>query len=73
MDGVRRPLGTVEDMIVKVQNCYFPVDFIIVNMKFMKDFTDALIKLGRPFLATMKAITEWYKGEVIFHVGDSTL
>ena len=73
-DGpVRRPHGIVEDVIVKVENCYFPVDFIIVDMKSMKDFTDSPIILGRPFLATMKAITDWGKGKVIFQVGDSTM
>ena len=70
---MRRPHGVVEDMIVKVENCYFPVDFIIVDMKSTKDLTDSLIILGRPFLATAKAITDWGKGEVIFQVGDSTM
>ena len=60
-------------MIVKVKNCYFPVDFIIVDMKSTKDLTDSPIILERPFLATAKAITDWGKGEVIFQVGDSTM
>ena len=60
-------------MIVKVENCYFLVDFIIVDMKSTKDLTDSPIILGRPFLATAKAITDWGKGEVIFQVGDSTI
>ena len=73
-DGsVRRPHGVVEDVIVKVKNCYFLVDFIIVDMKSTKDLTDSPIILGRPFLATTKAITDWGKGEVIFQVGDSTM
>ena len=73
-DGsMRRPHGVVEDVIVKVENCYFPADFIIVDMKSMKDLTDSLILLGRPFLATAKAIMDWGKGEVIFQVGDSTM
>ena len=73
-DGsVRRPHGIVEDVIVKVQNCYFPVDFIIVDIKSTKDFTDSPIILGRPFLATAKAITDWGKGKVIFQVGDSMM
>ena len=72
-DGlVRRPHGVVEDVIVKVQNYYFPVDFIIMDMKSTKDLTDSPIKLGRPFLATAKAITDWGKGEVIFQVGYCT-
>ena len=73
-DGsVRRPHGIVEDVIVKVENCYFPVDFIIMHMKSTKDFTDAPIILGRPFLATAKTIMDWGKEEVIFQVGESTM
>ena len=69
----RRTHGIVEDVIMKVKNCYSLVDFIIVDMKIMKDFTNAPIILGTPFIATTKAITDWGKGEVIFHVGDSMM
>ena len=73
-DGsMRRPHGIVEDVIVKVENCYFLVEFIIVDIKSTKDFIDSPIILGRPFLATAKAIMDWGKGEVIFQVGDSTM
>ena len=73
-DGsARRPHGVVEDVIIKVQNCYFSVDFIIVDMKSTKDLMYSPIILGRPFLATAKTITDWGKGEVIFQVGDSTM
>ena len=73
-DGfVRRPHDVVEDVIVKVENYYFPVDFIIVDMKSTKDLTDSPIILGRRFLATAKAITDWGKGEVIFQIGDITM
>ena len=71
--SLRRPHDIVEDVIVKVEICYFPIDFTIMDMKSTKDFTDAPIILGRPFLATAKAITVSGKGEVIFLVGDSTM
>ena len=70
---MRRPHDVVEDVIVKIENCYFPVDFIIVDKKSTKDFTDSPIILDRPFLATTKAITDWGKGKVIFQVEDSTM
>ena len=53
-------------MIVKVENYYFLVDFIIVDMKSTRDFTDSPIILG-------KATMDWGKGEDIFQVGDSTI
>ena len=71
--SVRQPHGVVEEVIVKGENCYFPIDFIIVDIKSTKDLTDSPIILERPFLATEKAITDWGKGEVIFQVGDSTM
>ena len=40
---------------MKVENCYFPVDFIFVDMKTTKDFTDAPIILGRPFFCYHKS------------------
>ena len=71
-DGsVRRLHGIVEDVIVKIKNCYFLVDFIIVDLKSTNDFTGTPIILGRPFLATAKPITDWDKEEVIFQVGES--
>ena len=60
-------------MIVKVESFYFSVDFIIVDMKSTKNFTDSPIILGRQFLATTKAITDWGKRKVIFKVGDNTM
>ena len=59
MDGfVRRSHDIIEDAIIKVENCYFPVDFIIVDMKSTKYFTNSPIILRRPFLATAKAIMD---------------
>ena len=60
-------------MIVKVESCYFLIDFIIVDMKSTKDLTDSPIILGRPFLGTVRAIMDSGKDEVIFQVGDSTM
>ena len=71
--SMRQPYDIVEDVIVKVENCYFRVDFIIVDIKSTKDFTNSPIILGRSFLSTAKAITDLGKGEVIFQVGDSMM
>ena len=73
-DGsVRKPHGLVEDVIVKIEDCYFPVDFLVVDMKMTKELSQAPIILGRPFLATVKAVTDWGKGEVILKVGEHTM
>ena len=58
-DGsVRKPHGLVEDIIVRIEDCYFQVDFLVVDMKITKELSQAPIILGRPFLATTKAITD---------------
>jgi len=52
------PRGLVEGIIVKVNEFYFPVDFIVLNMKSIRNIAQILIILGRPFLATsMHALT----------------
>ena len=70
---VRKPHGVVEDMIVRIEDYYFSVDFLVVNMKMTKQLNQAPIILGRPFLATAKAVTDWGKEEVILKVGEHTV
>ena len=73
-DGsVRKPHGILEDVIVRIEDCYFPVDFLVIDMKMTKEFSQASIILGRPFLATAKALIDWGKGEVILKVGEHTV
>ena len=57
-------------MIVRIEGCNFLVDFLVVDMKITKELSQARIILGRPFLATAKAVTDWEKGEVILKVGE---
>ena len=55
VDGsVRKPHGIVEDIIVIIDDCYFLVDFLVVDMKMTKKLSQAPIILGQPFLATTK-------------------
>ena len=42
-------------------------------MKITKELSQAPIILGRPFLATVKTVTDWGKGEVILKVGEHTV
>ena len=42
-------------------------------MKMTKELSQAPIILGRPSLATVKAVTDWGKGEVILKVGEHTV
>ena len=44
--------GMIEDVLVKVHNCYFSVDFLILDIKPSQKLNQNPIILGRPFLAT---------------------
>ena len=70
MDGsIWKPHDIVEDVVVRIEGCYFLVDFLVVDMKITnKVVSQAPIILARPFLATVKAVTDWVKGKVILKV-----
>ena len=58
VDGtLRKPYGIIEDMIMRIEDCYFPVDFLVVNVKITKELSHAPIILCRPFLAIERAVT----------------
>ena len=53
--SIKVPRGILEDVLVKVEDFYFPVDFIILDMEGVDDMRQTPIILGRPFLATANA------------------
>ncbi|XP_057759231.1 uncharacterized protein LOC130979722 [Arachis stenosperma] len=59
---IKKAYGLVEDVLVKVENLYIPADFIILDTG---EEEDESIILGRPFLATVNAIIDVAKGELI--------
>ena len=55
--SVKIPKGIVEDVLVKVDNFYYPVDFVVLDTEPMAERTHQVpIILGRPFFATANAI-----------------
>ena len=53
--SIKTPQGLLEDVIVKVNDCYFFMEFIVLDVASSKDISKTPIILGRPFLATAKA------------------
>ena len=53
--SVHYPMGIVEELLVKVDQFYFPIDFIVLDME--EDISIPII-LGRGFLATGGANTD---------------
>ncbi|KAI3445254.1 hypothetical protein Pfo_001919, partial [Paulownia fortunei] len=65
--SIKYPRRVIEDVLVKVDKFIFPADFIVLDME---EDQDIPIILGRPFLATGRALIDVQKGELILRVQD---
>ena len=66
----KQAYGLVEDVLVKVEGLYIPADFIILDTG--KD-EDEFIILGRPFLATARAVIDVDRGELVLQLNEDYL
>ncbi|XP_075107078.1 uncharacterized protein LOC142180058 [Nicotiana tabacum] len=64
---MKRPLGVIEDVLVRVDKFILPTNFVILDYEI--DYEVPII-LRRPFLATGKALRDVEDGEITFWVGD---
>src|ERR1044072_955611 len=67
---IKAPNGICEDVLVRVDKFVFPVDFVILDME--EDERVPLI-LGRPFLATGRALIDVEQGVVDLRVADDVV
>ena len=65
-----QPEGVLEDVLIKVGNFIFPVDFVVMDME---EDTQVPLLLRRPFLATGVALIDVKKGELTLRVGDEAV
>ncbi|XP_070018844.1 uncharacterized protein [Nicotiana sylvestris] len=65
--SMKRPLGIIDDVLVRVDKFILPTDFMILDCKV--DYEVPII-LGRPFLAMGKAMVDVEAGELTFRVED---
>ncbi|XP_070047252.1 uncharacterized protein [Nicotiana tomentosiformis] len=63
----KKPKGIIENVLVRVDKIVYPVDFIVLEMK---ECPDETIILGRPFLATGRAIIDIHQGQLILRVDE---
>ena len=63
--SLKHPRGVIEDVLVKVDKFIFPTDFIVLDMEEDKEIP---IILGRPFLATGRAMIDVQRGELKLRV-----
>ncbi|XLT13384.1 hypothetical protein HN51_059074, partial [Arachis hypogaea] len=64
------PKGVIENLLVKVDKFIFPVDFVILNTE--EEENNSII-LGRPFLATARAIIDVEQGELTLRMHDESV
>ncbi|GJS14727.1 DNA-directed DNA polymerase [Tanacetum coccineum] len=68
--SIKYPIGVCENLLVKVGKFIFPVDFVILKMD---EDELVLIILGRPFLATARAVIDVHEGKLSLRVGSETI
>ena len=64
---VKRPIGILHDVLVKVEPFIFPTDFVILDCEV--NFEVPII-FGRPFLATGRALVDMVKGQMKFRLNN---
>ena len=68
------PKGIVEDVLVKIDKFYYPVDFVVLDTEPSSNEPNHVpIILGRPFMATANAIINCRNGLMQLTFGDMTL
>ena len=65
-----QPEGILEDVLIKVGNFIFPMDFVVMNIEEDKQVP---LLLCRPFLAAKAAFIDVKKGELTLRVGDEAV
>ncbi|KAL6323242.1 hypothetical protein AAG906_029249 [Vitis piasezkii] len=72
--SVKIPRGVIEDVLVQVDNFYYPVDFVVLDTDpTVKEANSVPIILGKPFLATSNAIINCRNGLMQLTFGNMTL
>ena len=72
--SVKIPKGIVEDVLVKVDNFYYSVDFVVLDIELMEESTHQVhIIIRRPFLAIDNAIVNFLNGVMQLTFGNMNL
>ena len=68
------PRGIVEDVLIKVDAFYFPIDFVMLDTEpTLNASTQIHVILGRPFLATSNALINCRSGVMKISFGNMTI
>ncbi|XP_073121253.1 uncharacterized protein [Henckelia pumila] len=64
---IKYPRGIVENILVKIDNLIYPVDFVILDME---DDSEVPLIFGCPFLAASRALIDVERGELVLRLND---
>jgi hypothetical protein len=68
---MKRPREIIEDVLIKVDKFYFPMDFIVIDTVPVLDvMNQILVILGRPFLAMVNALINCRTGVIKISFGN---
>ena len=71
---LRKPRGIVEDVLVKIDKFYYPVDFLVLDtIAIVNKESKISLILGRKFLATANALINCRNALMILSFGNMTL
>nr|GEX18268.1 reverse transcriptase domain-containing protein [Tanacetum cinerariifolium] len=65
--SIKYPQGIVENVLIKTDKFILPIDFVILDMQ--EDFRISII-LGRPFIATARAMIDVFNKKITIRVGN---
>jgi uncharacterized coiled-coil protein SlyX len=72
--SVKVPRGIIEDVLIKVDKFYYPVDFIVLDTEPVMNVEIQIpVILGRPFLATANALINCRTGVMKLSFGNMTV
>jgi len=72
--SVKVPQGIIEDVLIKVDKFYFPMDFIVLDTEPVQNVGIQIpVILGRPFLATANALINCRTGAMKISFGNMTV
>jgi hypothetical protein len=71
---VKRPRGIIEDVLIKVDKFYFPMNFIVIDIEPVHNVGSQIpVILGQPFLATANALINCKTRVMKISFGDMTV
>jgi hypothetical protein len=68
--SIKYPYGILEDVLVRCSEFVFPADFVILDME---ECVEVPVLLGRPFLATGRALIDVEMGDLMLRLNDESV